>query len=267
MNIFNHLHELGTIPPQTLCLFYHGDEILVLNQHEPWRLPSYQQLNITLQTKTVFFMETELGAVLVADLNTSSVPSPFSLENARSHYHLFDTPTRTTLAKTFGYLHWYRMHQFCGRCANATFMDAEEVAMVCPECHYHFYPKVNPSMIVLVHRGSEILLARSPYFAPEIYSTLAGYVAPGETLEQTVQREVKEEVNLEVKNIRYFGSQAWPFPNVLMLGFFAEYAAGTLQIDPKEIEAAGWFTAETLPPLPRKISIARQLIDTWLQQQ
>jgi NAD+ diphosphatase len=265
MNILKTITELGKISSQTPCLFYQGDRILVLKQQDNFILPDYQQLNFILNTQSVFFMDAyDNTALLVADLADIKIPETFSFENTRDIYHYFNNAQRSWIAKTFGYVHWYRNHRFCGRCAQENSLDTDEYAMVCPRCHIHFYPKVNPSMIVLVHKGSEILLARSPHFSPGTFSVLAGYVAPGETLEQTVMREVKEEVNIEVKNIRYHTSQSWPFPDTLMLGFYAEYAGGEIQIDNKEIEAAAWFTADNLPPLPRSISIARQLIDGFL---
>jgi NAD+ diphosphatase len=119
--------------------------------------------------------------------------------------------------------------------------------------------------MALVHRGRELLLARSPHFPPGMYSALAGFVEPGETLEQTLVREVREEVGIEVTNLRYFASQPWPFPHSLMIAFNADYAGGEIAPDPAEIEAAEWFSPERLPPvLPGKISISRRLIDAAL---
>ncbi|MFA6036772.1 MAG: NAD(+) diphosphatase [Legionellales bacterium] len=269
MNIFKTIPELGKIPPQIPCLFYHDDKILVLKQNDEFILPHYQQLNFILNTQSVFFMDADDGTrLLVADLSDVKIPGIFSLENTRNIYHYFNAAQRHWIAKTYGYVHWYRNHRFCGRCAHENVLDENECAMVCPNCRIYFYPKVNPSMIVLVHRGPEILLARSPHFSPGLYSVLAGFVAPGETLEQTVMREVKEEVNITVKNISYQFSQAWPFPDTFMLGFYAEYAGGELQIDKKEIEDAGWYMADNLPELlPRSISIGRQLIDNFYKKQ
>lgn len=262
MKIVNTISELGNIPPHTPCLFFHGDSILVLKQQDKYALPEYQKIHFKLNTQAVFFMTSNEGMqLLVADLNDINISDEFILENIKTIYHYFNTAERHWIAKTFGYIHWYRKHRFCGICARPTELDANECAMLCPNCHYHFYPKVNTSMIVLVYRGDEILLARSPHFPPEMYSVLAGYVSPGESVEETIVREVKEEVNIDVKNIRYYGSQAWPFPNTLMLGYYAEYASGDMQIDNKEIEAAGWYTQNNLPQIPRNISIARQLID------
>ena len=133
-------------------------------------------------------------------------------------------------------------------------------------CKLSVYPRISPAVIVLVERGDEILLARSPHFVPGVYSTLAGFVEPGETLEGTVRREIHEEVGVHVDNICYFGSQPWPFPNSLMIGFRADYASGDLTIDGVEIEAAGWFRRDNLPKLPFKVSIARSLIEAFLAE-
>ena len=117
-----------------------------------------------------------------------------------------------------------------------------------------------------IERGDELLLARSPRFAPGVYSTIAGFVEPGESLEQTVVREVREEVGVEVANVRYFGSQPWPFPHSLMVGFTARWAGGEIEIDEREIVDAGWFDPDALPPIPGRLSIARALIDDWLSR-
>jgi NAD+ diphosphatase len=128
------------------------------------------------------------------------------------------------------------------------------------------YPRVSPAAIVLVRRGDEILLARSPGFPQGLYSVLAGFVEPGESIEEAVVREVLEEVGIEVTNVRYFGSQPWPFPNSLMIGFTADYKGGDLTPEPGEIEDAGWYTADNLPQLPPNISIARAMIDDFVSQ-
>jgi NAD+ diphosphatase len=125
-----------------------------------------------------------------------------------------------------------------------------------------FYPRLSPAAIMLIYRGDELLLARSPHFPPGMYSALAGFVEPGESIEETVRREVREEVGVEVGEIRYFGSQPWPFPNSLMIGFLVEWADGEIRLgEPEEIEDARWFRSEDLPPLPPKVSIARAMID------
>ena len=158
---------------------------------------------------------------------------------------------------------WDRTHRFCGRDGTETVPGPTPLAKECLWCGMLFYPRLSPAVIVLVKRGDEALLARSPGFPPGMYSVLAGFVEPGESIEETIEREVREEVGIEVENVRYFGSQPWPFPNSLMLGFTADYAGGELRADPAEIEEAGWYTVDDLPPLPPRVSIARAMIDEF----
>lgn len=154
-----------------------------------------------------------------------------------------------------------RTHQFCGACGAATRPDPTARARRCSGCGLTQFPRISPAMIVLVQRGDQVLLARSAHFPPEIYSTLAGFVDPGESVEDAVRREVFEEVGLNIQNLRYFGSQPWPFPHSLMLGFRTDYADGEICVDPHEIEAAGFFSLHALPKLfPGRVSIGNQML-------
>lgn len=164
-------------------------------------------------------------------------------------------------------IEWDKTHQFCGRCGVKLTVSETERAKICPQCSYHFFPRISPSIIVLIKRGKEILLARSPHFSEKIYSTLAGFVEPGESAEEAVHREVLEEVGIRIKNLKYRGSQPWPFPNSLMLAYTAEHAAGEIIIDGVEIEDAGWYSVDKLPQLPYKISIAHELINLFINQE
>ncbi|RWU21530.1 NAD(+) diphosphatase [Pseudomonas alkylphenolica] len=159
---------------------------------------------------------------------------------------------------------WAREHRFCGNCGQPMQQIHWERAMYCAPCDLRSYPRISPSMIVLITRGDEILLARSPRFVTGVYSTLAGFAEPGESAEDCLVREVREEVAIEVQNIQYVGSQCWPFPHSMMLGFHAEYAGGEIVMQPDEIEDAQWFRVDALPPLPAGRSIARYLIDLYV---
>lgn len=156
---------------------------------------------------------------------------------------------------------WDRTHQFCGQCGTPTADKTGERAKVCMQCGLIHYPRMSPAIIVAIRKGEQLLLARASRFPDGLYSVIAGFVDPGESLEECVQREVREETGIEVNHIRYFGSQAWPFPNSLMIGFTADYAGGEIAIDGREIVDAGWFAARNLPTIPEKLSIARRLID------
>lgn len=156
---------------------------------------------------------------------------------------------------------WDRTHRFCGKCGEQTINKKDTRAKECPECGFTMFPRISPAVIVLVEHEDMVLLARANRFQGDWYSVLAGFVEPGETLEETVQREIKEEVGIDVDDIRYFGSQPWPFPDSLMIAFTASYAGGEIKVDGEEIAAAGWFKAGSLPEIPGSISIARKLID------
>ena len=162
-------------------------------------------------------------------------------------------------------LDWERDHQFCGRCGNGMELDIVDRAMICKPCKSINFPRIAPCVIVLVTRGEELLLARSPNFPVPMYSTLAGFIEAGESAEQTLVREVREEVNVAVHKLRYFDSQAWPFPNQLMLGFFAQYAGGDIICDEKEIVDAQWFHYRDLPQTPPRSSISGQLIHSYIE--
>lgn len=177
---------------------------------------------------------------------------------------LLNTELFHIAGKALQIINWDKNHLYCSRCKNKLRLSTEERSKVCDACQLHFYPRLSPCIIVLVKRGKEILLARSPHFTQHIYGLLAGFIEPGESVEHAVEREVMEEVGLKIKNIRYHFSQPWPFPDSLMLGFTADHAAGEITIDGIEIEDAGWFTVDNLPTIPTSISIARKLIDSFI---
>lgn len=162
---------------------------------------------------------------------------------------------------------WARTSRFCGRCGTPTVSSPGERGLRCPSCGLTAYPRLAPAVITLVERDGEVLLANGRNFGAPMYSCLAGFVEPGETLEETVHREVGEEVGVKLGQVRYFGSQPWPFPHSLMLGFLAEWESGDIVIDPVEIADAGWFSADAMPLIPPRMSIARLLIDDWLRRQ
>ncbi len=159
---------------------------------------------------------------------------------------------------------WMRNAQFCGRCGSPLKNHESDRARECASCGYVLYPRISPAVIVAVVRDRKILLARAKRFRSPFYSVLAGYVEAGESAEECVKREVMEETKIGLKNIRYFTSQPWPFPDSLMLAFTAEYESGEISIDEKEITEAGWYDAQTLPAIPGSVSVARKLIDWFI---
>lgn len=156
---------------------------------------------------------------------------------------------------------WSRQYRFCSRCGQALQTHAEERARVCTSCQEHYYPRINPCIIVLVRRGRSMLLAQGVRFVQPFFSTLAGFIEAGESAEEAVHREVMEEVGVRIDHLRYVSSQSWPFPQSLMLGFMADYQSGEIHCDPREIRAARWVEPGEDILLPPPLSIARQLIE------
>jgi len=156
---------------------------------------------------------------------------------------------------------WWRTHRYCGSCGKRNELRDSERALGCDDCKQLAYPRLAPAVIVLIHRDRELLLARGRSFGAPMYSTLAGFVEPGESLEECVAREVREEVGVEVDEITYRTSQPWPFPHSLMIGFTARWASGDIAIDESEIVDAQWFPVDELPNIPPPFAISRWLID------
>jgi len=175
-----------------------------------------------------------------------------------------DEPTWVLAGRAVQLVEWRRTHRYCGRCGVATTDAPGERARVCPGCNLLAYPRLAPAVIMLVERNDgRALLARNAMFPPGIFSCLSGFVEPGETLEHAVRREVREEVGLEVGDVDYRGSQPWPFPHQLMVGFGARYRSGDITLDEQEIAEAEWFTPEDAPVFATNMSIAGRLIDEW----
>jgi NAD+ diphosphatase len=189
-------------------------------------------------------------------------PAPgHSWEGLRTLFSVLDDAQFALSGRALQLVDWDRTHQFCGRCGTATLAKRDERVRSCPACKLSAYPRVAPAVMMLVRRGDELLLGRGPHFPAGMYSALAGFVEPGESLEQCVEREVGEEVGVRVNNIRYFASQSWPFPHSLMIAFVCDWVSGEIRPQEGEIEAANWFKVLQLPKLPSRISIARRLID------
>jgi len=169
------------------------------------------------------------------------------------------------LGRAWQVANFVRTHQFCGQCGKRMFTIHWEVAAQCRNCGHRAYPRISPAVIMAVVKGDQVLLGKNKRNKGEIYSVLAGFVEVGETLEQTVAREVKEEAGIAIKNIRYFGSQPWPFPHNIMVAYVADYESGEIEIDENELIAADWFSADDLPEIPGEHSIARQLINHVLK--
>lgn len=193
-------------------------------------------------------------------LGLAEPPPGWQATNLRQAMMALPAPLSAVAGRAAQLLDWDRHHRFCGACGTPTERHASDRSRVCPACGLSAYPRLSPAMMALVWRPGELLLARSPHYAKGMYSALAGFVEPGESLEETVAREVAEEVGLAVSDLRYYGSQSWPFPNSLMIAYTARYASGDIVPQPGEIEDARWFPLHALPPIPPRFSISGHLI-------
>lgn len=192
----------------------------------------------------------------------ASVPDGYRFTRLRALFGSLDTPRLAVAGRAFQIAEWARTHRFCGVCGAPTESKAGERCRVCTSCGHTAYPRISPAMMVLVRRGDHILLARHTHSPAPFYTALAGFVEAGESIEECIHREVAEEVGLRVRDIRYFGSQSWPFPHSLMIAYTAEYAGGDIQTDPGEIADARWFgPGDELPRIPPAgFSIAGELL-------
>ncbi len=259
----NQIQRDPSDPDDEIWFIFKDSKLLV---HEN-SLQPFQEKNIILEEHSLYMGKFKKQHVYAGEV-LSSVESPLRTlwVDLKTLYGKMDPALHALAGKAVQLVFWNRTHQFCGQCGNKTIEKPGERAKECSSCQALNFPKISPAIMALVQKNDEILLARSPHFPKGVYSVLAGFVDPGETLEQCVKREVLEEVGLHVDGIQYFGSQPWPFPSSLMIAFTCKWVGGEITIDPVEIEDAQWFKKENLPLLPPKMSISRLLIDTYASQ-
>lgn len=257
----------------TYCFAFRDRKLLLLKDMGNFRLPSLEEaenmgLDILrkqylgeLRDISCFSMELDGSNDDNMDEQDGS-----SFVGLRELSGILDDPFISLAGKAVHIMEWDRNTLFCGRCGASTELKDNERAKGCPECGFTAFPKISPAIIVLIEKEDRLLLARSPHFPAGRYSIIAGFVEPGESIEQAVVREVMEEVGISVRNVRYFGSQPWPYPDSLMLGFTAEHSEGEIRIDGVEIEDAGWYTKDEIPNIPGIESISGQLIHHFINK-
>jgi NAD+ diphosphatase len=266
---------VGVEPPagrneKALWFIFRGRDILLKIHKNPGAIPRLLDIKeLGLPAEREQFLGVLEGTHCFSVELPAEAKAPEGMEfvDLRQAYSEISEGCFELVNKAVQVMEWDRTNQFCSRCGTKTMQKPRERGKECPECGELFYPRISPAIIVLIRNGNKVLLARSPGFPSGMYSLIAGFVEPGESAEATVAREVWEEVGIRVKNITYFGTQAWPFPNSLMIGFTAEYDSGDIRPDGFEIEDAKWFSADYLPLLPGKISISRKLIDHYLKEE
>lgn len=251
-----------------LCFIFRGNELLVKENQDKisiLELESLESINVNPVRIQNLGVRNNHRCYSVEVSKDCVEPKGMKFIDLRSLYGQVPSEMYIEAGRAIQIMNWDRTHQFCGTCGNITDTIPGEYGKICPKCGFVSYPRISPAIIVAIVKDGKLLLARNAQSKHNFYSVLAGFLEPGETLEQCVEREVMEEVGIKVKNIKYFGNQPWPFPNSLMVGFTAEYDEGEIEVDGVEIAEADWFDADNLPNIPGNISIARKLID-WFKE-
>ncbi|MFC1494098.1 NAD(+) diphosphatase [Thermodesulfobacteriota bacterium] len=268
MNFVSDFIRPEKISDDSLWFLFSDQKIVTLSENEKRIIPEYSDLKEHGFVPDNFLYMGSYGKLhcYTSDVSTENeIHGPFSLHPPLSLVNKIDEDLVRIAGLGNQLVYWSVAHRLCGRCGNLTEDKKDERAKVCPDCGQIYYPRLSPAIIVAVLKDDKILLAHSQRFPAKFYSVLAGFVEPGENLEECVKREVREETGIEIKNIKYFGSQPWPFPDSLMIAFTAEYEGGEIKVDETEIADAGWYAKEEIPRIPPSISIARKLIDWFLE--
>jgi len=211
---------------------------------------------------TEFFEEPENDICVLGLERKEELPSAYKLELLRTYFYEHTEEEALRVARAKALVAWRQSTKYCSRCGTQLIDDGGMTARVCPDCGQMIFPRIDPCVIVLVKREGKILLARHVQRNQNIYACIAGFIEAGESVEHAVAREIFEETGLKVKNIRYFGSQSWPFPSQLMMGYTAEWESGEIKVQEEEISDAQWFDPHHCPASPQPGSIAYQLIES-----
>ena len=274
----SHFEPLWSAPESAtdegLWFVFHRTSLLIFNTQDPPMLPMPADVlggavNIDKSHARFVGMLGQTPCWTAPALDNRA-PAGHAFENMRALFNRLPDDFLAIGGRAVQMLEFDRAHAFCGACATPTVIFEDGRSRKCGSCGETYYPKVSPAMMVLIKRdlpsGRELLLGRSARFARGMYSALAGFVEPSESIEECIHREAFEEVGVKVKNLRYFSSQGWPFPNSLMIAFVADYESGDIVPQEGEIEDAQWFKLDALPQLPHRLSIARRLIDSVIAE-
>ena len=249
-------------------VFCKGDLLLEKTSEGRYTIPYQEEAPTPLKEWTNVHTITPFGD---DDVRTYTIDGPvtdnprYEMCGLRATYNKLPHELYQIAGKCQEILYWDVNTRFCGVCGGPMKMHTE-ISKRCTHCGKEIWPLLATAIIVLIHREDKVLLVHARNFRGKFFGLVAGFVETGETLEEAVVREVHEEVGIKIKNIRYFASQPWPYPCGLMVGFTADYVSGDLHLQRSELDDAGWFDRDHLPPVPDKMSIARQLIDSWLEE-
>lgn len=244
---------------------FFNDQLLLKKEGETYTIPCSIHPPVPVENVLEVSLFQDIPcrtAVVEAPLEETPDFLPMGL---RASCDYLDGRLHTLSGKAYELIYWDRHSRFCPACGTKTVMQTA-ISKQCPACKYEIYPVVSPAILVLIRKEDSILLVHARNFKGSFHGLVAGFLETGETLEECVRREVMEETGLEITNISYFGNQPWPYPSNLMVGFIADYVSGTIRLQDEELSEGAFFTKENLPELPRKLSLARKMIDWWLEQ-
>jgi NAD+ diphosphatase len=272
-SIYNHhtpaLNPQVPNPSPSYWFIFSGNRLLVkedsLNVTIPFQ-ETLSELNLNIiRTQYLGTLHAYPSYSCEADLDAIP-PENMIFRDLRSLFTRLPDELFQLAGKAIQIVTWDQTHQYCSRCGSKVEVIPNERAKKCPSCDFITYPRISPATITAIFKGDKILLAHAHHFPGDMHSLIAGFLEAGETLEDCVRREIMEEVNLKVKNIQYWGSQPWPYPNSMMIGFTAEYESGDIEVDGIEIEKAAWYDIHHLPELPSELSIARKIINWYVKE-
>ena len=249
-------------------VFCRGDVLLELCADGTHTIPSGEEPPVSVAADAHILNVSPMDdGTAVKALAIAEAPDDARYEmcGLRQSFYKLSLPLYLKAGKAQELLYWDRNTRFCGVCGTPMEMDTD-ISKRCSNCGKTVWPQLATAIIVLINRGDDLLLVHARNFKTDFYGCIAGFVETGESLEEAVRREVMEETQLKIKNLRYFKSQPWPYPCGLMVGFFAEYESGELKLQDEELSRGGWFNKNSLPTIPEKLSLARMLIDDWLER-
>lgn len=257
--------------PHECWFIFQNDHLAFIKNDHDYKLPSSSQPfshEFPLLRKHALGTINHLSCYCAEIDSLTPLANPIAVIPLRKAFEILGEDWYSAAVKAFSIINWDKNHRYCGRCGHLTQRIEAQFERVCIACGLSFFPRISPSVIVLIKKDDHLLMARSPHFPPGTYALIAGFLEAGENIEDAIHREIQEETGICVKNLHYFGSQAWPFPDSLMIAFTADYASGKLVIDPQELEIADWYRFDNLPGRPSlSMSIANKLINYFIAEQ
>lgn len=255
--------------PSSVWLLFYKDQLFLRKTNGVYTLPTGVSAPVPVVDLLAVeeALAVEGAGELPAYAGSVTTPGPAGDDGEwvglRASWELLDADAYRLAGKAFELIHWDRNSRYCSACGSPM-QRATPISKCCSACGTEVYPHISTAVLVLVRKDDQLLLVHARNFKGSFYSLVAGFLEVGETLEECVAREVKEETGLDVKNITYWGNQPWPYPSGLMVGFVADYAGGEIRLQDEELSAGAFYTKDCLPELPRRLSLARKMIDWWL---